>query len=88
MQKFWNIASVIIILGLGVWIYFIIQANSKYKQLIGKRIVITPESQPTPATPEQTIPEAEKTISGAQLWSAFQKKVSEMTVDLKFNNNK
>lgn len=84
MQKFWNIGSVIIILGLSVWIFFLIRANIQWKEFIenmSKKII--------PADQLQTAIEnnvAVKSLSGEELFKQFQNKVNEMTIDLKFNN--
>lgn len=78
MQKFWNIASVIIIAGLGFWIFMLIRANGKWKELILKRIII--ESDTPPVT--NTTTPAQKNITMGEMWEALQQKVGQIKVEL------
>lgn len=84
MQKFWNVGSVIIILGLGIWIFFLLRANIQWKEFIqnlSKKII--PADQLKTAIENDV---SAQSISGGELWNQFQSKVNEMTIDLKFNN--
>lgn len=85
MQKFWNIASPIIIIGLGVWIFFLIRANKQWKELMAQAVkrTINNNTQNTP-TPENNV---RTNMSGEKFWDEMKKGISEMTVDFKFNNN-
>lgn len=91
MQKFWNIASPIIIIGLAIWIFFLIKANRQWKALIPPVVErIINDSPPVQnSAPDTTAPvnNSRTDMSGAQFWDEIKKGLSEMTVDLKFNNN-
>lgn len=90
MQKFWNIASPIIIIGLGVWIFFLIKANRQWQALIPPVVkrIINDNSPVQNNTPDTTPVNNERTnMTGGQFWDEIKRGLSEMTVDLKFNNN-
>lgn len=91
MQKFWNIASPIIIIGLAVWIFFLIKANKKWKALLSPVVerIINDNPPAQDNTPDTTAPvnNGRANMSGGQFWEEIKKGISEMTVDLKFNNN-
>lgn len=91
MQKFWNIASPIIIIGLAVWLFFVIKANKQWKELMATTVkrITNDNMQAQDNTTDNTPPvNNERTnMTGGQFWDEIKKGLSEMTVDLKFNNN-
>lgn len=82
MQKAWNIVSVVLIAGLGVWIFFLLKANSEWKKMLAKKldILVTPVT-PTPDENRVT------SVTGEQFWESIKKKITDMTIDIKLNNN-
>ena len=80
MQKTYNILSVIAILGLGAWVFFLMRANSKWKALISQRISTLSEQI---QSEENT---ARKAVTLDTLWEGLQKSVGEITMDMKFKD--